>query len=518
MPLQDLKTVPEWYEFRMRYQFNLVGFAVEVLDMTSESGQEITWQQELLFDSISIPGSRTSVSSGHGTGKSRSAGATALWHLLCFPDSVMMFTAPQIGQLRKIVWKEIAICYDRLKNGPYAWLADYVVILAEMVYIKGYDKTWHVIAKTAPKHQPTNIAGQHGDNYMLWIDEASGVDDAVMDVVMGALTHADNRAVMTSQPTRNAGFFYDTHHKLSHRAGGSWTALTFNGEMSPIVTVKTLREMLEKYGSRDDPGYMIRVRGEFPDRTGEFLLRNSVAEAMYKGGCITADHTGYGYVISVDVGGGVGRDDSVIVVAKVWGEAHWGERARRVEVEKIPLCKNTDNIHELVGLIDSLVSAYPNPTLVIDANGAGRGLAQALKAKGHYFIEVHWGGQCFSNEAREHYANKRSQAMVCMTRAADAGRLKIVDKSHKAKMVEQVTRLPYAFDDNSRYKVMSKEEMRKKGLKSPDMADVLAFLFLDGVSPIPANEEGVHHGNSDVQSAMSELERKAAEMEAAAAA
>lgn len=102
-----------------------------------------------------------------------------------------------------------------------------------------------------------------------------------------------------------------------------------------------------------------------------------------------------------------------------------------------------------------------------------------------------------------------------MTRAADAGRLKIIDKAHKPKLVEQVTRLPYAFDDNSRYKVMSKEEMRKKGLKSPDMADVLAFLFLDGVSPIPANEEGVHHGNSDVQSAMSELERVAAEMEAA---
>ena len=213
MPLQDLKTLPEWYEFRLRYQFNLVGFAVEVLGMTRENGQELTWQQELLFDSISIPGSRTSVASGHGTGKTRSAGVTALWHLLCFPDSVMMFTAPQIGQLRKLVWKEIAICFDRLKNGPFAWLASYVVILAETVYIKGYDKTWHVIAKTAPKHQPTNIAGQHGDHYFLWVDEASGVADEVMDVVMGALTHADNRAVMTSQPTRNAGFFFDLASK-----------------------------------------------------------------------------------------------------------------------------------------------------------------------------------------------------------------------------------------------------------------------------------------------------------------
>lgn len=449
----------------------------------------------------------------HNTGKTRSAGVTALWHLLCFPDSVMMFTAPQIGQLRKLVWKEIAICYDKLKNGPFSWLADYVVILAETVYIKGFDKTWHVIAKTAPKHQPTNIAGQHGDNYFLWVDEASGVDDAVMDVVMGALTHADNRAVMTSQPTRNAGFFYDSHHKLSHRAGGVWTALTFNGEESPLVTLKTIREMLQKYGHRDDPGYMIRVRGLFPDRTGEFLLGNSSAEGMWKDSAFfTGQHDDFGYVIAVDVGGGVGRDDSVIMVAKVWGEAHWGERARRAEVIDIPLCKNSDNIDELVGEIDNLVSQYPNATLVLDANGAGRGLAQRLKGKGIYFIEVHWGGQCFSNEAREHYANKRSQAIVCMTRAAASGRLKIVTRQHRQKLIEQVTRLPYAFDDHSRYKVMSKETMKLKGLKSPDMADALAFLFLDAVNYVPAGEQGLEVASSRVAQSLDEMARLAEAM------
>ncbi|WP_343172047.1 hypothetical protein, partial [Stenotrophomonas maltophilia] len=107
-----------------------------------------------------------------------------------------------------------------------------------------------VFAKTAPKHQPTNLAGNHGDNYMVWVDEASGVDDAVRDVAFGALTHEDNRAVMTSQPTRNAGMFYETHHKLSHRAGGVWIALTFNGEESPLVSEQSLQEQRQKYGSR----------------------------------------------------------------------------------------------------------------------------------------------------------------------------------------------------------------------------------------------------------------------------
>lgn len=510
MALQDLKSIPQWYDFRERYQLDIVAFSIEALDMTVEAGQAISWQQEILFESICLPSSRTTVASGHGTGKSRSAGVVALWHLLCFPDSITMFTAPQIGQLRKIVWKEIAICYDRLKSGVWGWLADYVVILAELVYIKGYDKTWHVLAKTAPKHQPTNIAGQHGDNYLLWVDEASGVDDAVMEVVMGALTHPDNKAVLTSQPTRNAGFFYDTHHKLSHRSGGVWRALTFNGEQSPLVSEKVLRELFEKYGSRDDAGYMIRVRGLFPDLTGEFLLSNTQADDMYVGNSLFAEHNDFGYVISVDVGGGVGRDDSVIVVAKVWGEAHWAERARRVEVVEIPLCKNTDNIHELTGIIDNAMANYPNASLVIDANGAGRGLAQHLTAKGIFYTEVHWGGQCFSNDARSHYANKRSQAIVCMTRAAASGRLKIMDNRHKVKITEQITRLPYSFDDHTRFWVMPKEQMKtKRGLKSPDVADALAFLFLDGIYYVSANEGGHKNIAAEVEDSFKGMESMA---------
>lgn len=425
----------------------------------------------------------------HNTGKTASAGIVALWHLLFFPDSVMMFTAPQINQLRKLVWKEITLSLTRLKQGPLAWLADYVVVLAEMVYIKGRDKTWHVLAKTASKHQPTNIAGQHGDNYFLWIDEACGVDDAIIEVAMGALTHEDNRCCMTSQPARNAGFFHATHHRLSYKVGGVWTSLVFNGEESPLVSEKTIHEMLEKYGSRDDYGYMIRVRGLFPDRADEFLVTVRQAAEMYVGKCLFDEtHDDYGYIISVDVGGGVGRDDSVIAVARVWGEAQWGERARRVEIVEIPLCKNRDDLHELTAIIDEMMNKYPNTSLVLDANGAGRGLAQNLKSKGIFFKSVYWGGACFSNANREEYANKRSQAIVCLSRAIKMGRFKILTTQYKMKVEEQVTRLPYFFDDMSRFKVPSKEDFRKIGLRSPDIADVFAFLFLEGVNYTEANE------------------------------
>ncbi len=416
----------------------------------------------------------------HNTGKTASAGIVALWHLLFFEESLMMFTAPQIGQLKKQVWKEISINLSRLKNGPLAWLADYVGYQSELVYIKGYKEKWYVFAKTAAKHQPTTIAGNHGDNYAVWVDEASGVDDAILDVAFGALTHEDNRAIMTSQPTRNAGMFYETHHKLSHRADGVWIALTFNGEESPLVSKQSLEEQRQKYGSRDDPQYQIRVLGQFPDRADEFLITKRQADDMYVGASIFEDHV-FGYVITVDVGGGVGRDDSVIAVSKVWGEAQWGDRARRVEVVDIPLCKNKDDVVELLAKINECILKYPNATLVVDDNGAGKGLGQLLKKHGIWYMPVYWGGACFNNDNRKEYVNKRALAYVCLKRAIESGRFKVKTKKFKVKIQDQIIKIPYTFDEHSRYKILSKDEMKRQGIKSPDLGDVFAFIFLENV-------------------------------------
>ena len=102
---------PRWWDFIERYAYDLGRFAVEVCGMNDIENKAPTWQQFELFDLIQENGCRVSVSSGHSTGKTRSAGVVALWHLCCYANSIMMFTAPQITQLRNQVWKEITICY-----------------------------------------------------------------------------------------------------------------------------------------------------------------------------------------------------------------------------------------------------------------------------------------------------------------------------------------------------------------------------------------------------------------------
>lgn len=491
--LNDLKLLPEWHALCERYRYDITRFAVEGLTMTEEAGQAVTEQQDLLFESIAIPGSRTSVASGHGTGKSRSAGIVALWHLLFYPESILMFTAPQIGQLRTVVWKEISICLARLKNSPIGWLADYVAIFAEKVYIKGYEKTWMVFAKTAPKHNPTNIAGQHGDHYMVWGDEAAGIDDAVMEVAIGALTHENNRAVLTSQPAKTTGFFYDTHHKLSHKNGGVWIALEFNGEMSPLVSKAKLIEALYQYGDRNSPGYLIRIRGKFPELKGEFLLTRTEIDNMLKNRMTAvSENESYGYVIAVDVGGAVGRDSSVITVAKVVDKMVKGRYERFVHVIDIPLFSNRAEINQMKAKINDLLNTYEGATLIIDPIGSGAGLCQSLRGDGVFLMEVHWGHACFKKTNKNYFFNKRSHAYVSFAKAVELGRFTLSDKVRnnyktKTNLEEQLTKLPYSFDEKARWQLFTKKEMKKMGIESPDIADTFAFLFMEKVNYAPAD-------------------------------
>ena len=132
MAAKTLVDDERWGDFIERYAFDLTLFTLEVCDMSP------TPQQVELFNNVSKPGSRTSVRSGHGTGKSRSIGVAVLWHLLCYYLSNTMITAPKIEQVRNVSWKEITDLQGIIRNGPHAWIADYFTVEAERVYIIGF--------------------------------------------------------------------------------------------------------------------------------------------------------------------------------------------------------------------------------------------------------------------------------------------------------------------------------------------------------------------------------------------
>lgn len=466
--------------FVKRYAYNLPLFAKEVCGIT------LTYQQIEVMESVQPLGSRTSISSGHGTGKTASFGVIVLWHLTCYYNSVTAVIAPKVEQVRKQVFKEVMLSLNRMKKGEFAWVAEQVECNATDINIKGAKQYWHVLAKTAPKNEPENLAGLHADYLLVIADEASGIEDTHFGVLTGSLTDQRNRMVLASQPTRNTGFFYETHHKLSIPFGGAWNNITLNSELSPIVSFTFLKEKKLQYSKEQ---YDIKVRGLFPNKSDGFLLGRSEVEGIF-GHNPLESYQDWGYVIPIDVGGGDFRDDSVMTVARVWGFGMFGENARRVYIEDIPIVRDDQDTVQFAREVARRSASFDSATLAVDYGGLGVGFIHNLNDLGVPNIEkVKWGNLCFRKELKDSFYNLRAQAIVSLSRAIQEKRFGIsrtVAERYGIRIINELTRIPYDYDNKARYQIMSKPDMKAKGIPSPDIADTFAFAFLEHVNYIAA--------------------------------
>ena len=511
---RDILRDPRYADFVDRYQGDPLRFAVEV------TGFIPSQDQADLFEAIKAPNARVSVVSGTGTGKTASFGRIALWHLLCFPVQIYegktevgsntYIGAPVIQQVADGVWKEMQDTRIQIANGPHAWINDYYDIGKEKVTVKCYESQWFITRIAMRKGEAIGVAGKHRYWQLIIIDEAAGVPDEHFNVIDGTQTQPGNRTLMASQGARSAGRFYDSHHTLSVENGGTWTPLRFNSERSPFVTKEWLDARALESGGRTSVEYQIRVLGLFAQSSSNVLLTRPALEEAFKPRPVISDDESWGYVILVDVAMGEYRDKTVVVVAKVIGDGDFGGEARRVEYLDIPICANDKNPVDLSGDLVNLMGKYPNASLYIDAGGVGAAVCKMIEREGIPVSKINWGAPCFRREYRNRFYNLRACAMVRFRDAVRQGRVLFPQNLSirtKEQILDEGTRLPYHFSEAGglRYVMESKADMRKEGIKSPDLIDAMAFIFLEGATFMPAGET-VQGGAS-----LAERDRAAAE-------
>lgn len=468
--------------FQEKYYDNLVQY---VLD---HSRHVPTWQQMQLYEAASKPGCRVAVSSGHGTGKSAALAWVLDWHLRVFHFSNALLTATNIEQARSVVWKYLDEVIEDME-AIYPWQRGYFVKETKRYYAALHKDSWYVLPRTASKSKPENLAGQHNINYMVVVDEASGVDDVIHEVLKGALTNERNRYIMTSQPTRATGHFAEAMTKLAITEGKKenaiYTAITMNSELSPLVSMTFIRDKLIEYGGHHSPEYQIRVLGNLPDNLSGYLIPRSWCVQ-----CVTTKITheeAFGYVVLCDVAEGVHRDSSVMTLCKISGYG----ATRKVEVI---LCEEFLDLDEkqFARRIAAKYHEYPALTIGVDADGAGRTVILELEEMGIPVERIHWGLPCHTGADQKRYLNLRAYAHCKLREAMFDGRFRGPDLK---KFVEQASRLPYKIDERGRYQMLPKDQMKSKGIKSPDISDTCCFAFLvgyvaaDGANSMSAEEE-----------------------------
>lgn len=447
----DIRLVNSLKEKIRVYQTDPGLFVREILYATP------TKQQEEIFASVKPRGSRTSCSSGHGVGKSTTQAWMILWFVSCFDDCKVPCTAPSSHQLKDVLWAEVAKWHQKM----HPWFREQINVTTDRVEIVGAEQTRFAVARTARRENPDALHGFHATNLFFLIDEASGVDENVFTVAEGALSTPGCRVLMTANPTRTVGYFYDSWHGSRSR----WKRLRFSCLDSPLVDIDYPLDMAAKYGVDSDI-YRVRVLGEFPSASIVQLIPRPLIEQSMRLVLRPEQFNFSPKVLGVDVAW-EGDDRSVVVMRQGLHSEILGE------------WRKIDNM-TLAGMVAQYQDRHKPEATFIDV-GWGTGVIDRLRQLGRHPVPVNFG----SKSSNERYSNKRTEMWVGIKEWLESGG----SIPPNADLADDLAGPEYSFAPNGKIILERKKDMKKRGLASPDIGDALALTFAEPVRKLTAMEK-----------------------------
>lgn len=134
------------------------------------------------------------------------------------------------------------------------------------------------------------------------------------------------------------------------------------------------------------------------------------------------------------------------------------------------------NTMEIVGLIRRIIDKDRPAKVCIDCIGIGAGIVDRLLEMGYHCVE----GVNVARTAndRDKFRNLRSELWHDM-REWFAQEM-VVQIPDSDELLGDLTGLGYKFDSSGRLLIESKDDLKKRGIKSPDTADALAMTFYMG--------------------------------------
>lgn len=393
---------------------------------------------------------RHSIRAGHGVGKGVLLSILGLWFVLCHYDSKCVFTANSQDQLRDNNAAELRKWAAYLPQE----LRDQVQIDVERIFIKAAPEMAFIVFRTASKSNPEALQGIHAKHVLYLIDEASGIDDVVFEVAQGSLSTKGAMAVMCSNPTRNRGFFFDTHNKLRHR----WRTWRVNCEDVPRARGH-IQDVIDAYGKGSNK-YRVRVLGEFPTADDDVVIPLELVEAAR------------------------GREiETSASVLPVWGVdvARFGDDssalAKRMGSRLIEPVKEWNGLDtmQLCGRIykewQDTPDALKPVSIFVDVIGLGAGVVDRLKEMELPAVGVNVAESASSDDR---FVRLRDELWF---KGREWFFAKDCTIPNDEKLIAELTTVTFDYASNGKHVVQSKKDMRKEGRASPNKADAFLLTF-----------------------------------------
>jgi len=116
-----------------------------------------------------------------------------------------------------------------------------------------------------------------------------------------------------------------------------------------------------------------------------------------------------------------------------------------------------------------------NPVEIkVDADGMGSGVVDRLREQNIDVTEIHGGGKAHDSER---FANLKAEIHWGFRERLINGD---VDLPNDLKLKAQLTSIEYKIKSSGQLEIVSKEEMKKKEIESPDRAEAVIYTFAEG--------------------------------------
>lgn len=433
-----------WEELSFYYYDKPVEFVEDII------GAEPTDQQkEVLLSVRDNPA--TSVKAGHGVGKTGIEAWVVKWFMFTRPNCRIPCTAPTGHQLNDILWPEIKKWYNksRLKDHElFSWTKTRFSFNDENL-----KDTWFATPRSS--NQPDNMQGFHADEVLFIVDEASGVDEEVMEVIEGALTNDGARLLMCGNPTQVSGMFYNSHKKDRD----FFNCITLSSEDSPLVSKDYVNRVYDRYGYHSNVA-RVRVRGQFPTKEPDTIIPIDIVE---KATMTEIDPQGQTVNIGVDVAR-YGDDETTFYSRR-------GFKMLDYEIKQDT--STTDTSGFAAALAKKYNSRY-KIKIKVDVTGIGAGVVDELKAKNLYNTEIIAVGFGEKAADSEKYANKVTEMYF---QAKEKLKNNPNQIPNDEELTAQLSSRKYSIDSKDRFKIEPKDKFKERTGQSPDRADGFVLSY-----------------------------------------
>ena len=413
-----------------------LGFVKAVLQMETYG-----WQ-DTIFADLDKPGA-VAVRACNGAGKTTGIAAPlALWNACVYPGSLTVATA---GVFRQVKEQFFPAIQDHAKRFPDWQFLDTSITAHNGSRILGFSTD-----------EPGNFEGFHNEHLLMIADEAKSIPDPIFEAMERC---QPERTLLLSSPGAPCGTFYEAfgRHRKHYR---QHTVTAFD---CPHISRAWIEAQMEKHGA-ESPFIRSMIFAEF-SASGDFGSILSVARLE---NCLRnppAFQDGRNRAFCDFAAGG---DENVLALA----------RGNRVEIASAWRDRDT---MRAVGQFIQLFRKHNLHAEEIACDGGGLGIPICDRLR-----ECGWNIRSINNgspaKQPEQYANMGAEIWLTGARKIERGEVILPDDRELFGQLTSRRAFP-----NSRGQVAleSKEQMRSRGLSSPDRADaVLGCLYQPKVSQL----------------------------------